>query len=100
MRLGRFLPNAIGEGFRREQLQVLTLFATATVVFLIGLIDDLRGLPARFKLVVRVLGAMLLCLAGVRIGSINLGGGIAIVLAGWPARSPFYGSSESRMPST
>jgi UDP-GlcNAc:undecaprenyl-phosphate GlcNAc-1-phosphate transferase len=77
-----FLPNAIGEGFRREQLQVLALLATATVVFLIGLIDDLRGLPARFKLVVEVLGAMLLYLVGVKIGGINLGGRITIPLGG------------------
>jgi UDP-GlcNAc:undecaprenyl-phosphate GlcNAc-1-phosphate transferase len=79
-----FLPNIIGEGFRRAQLQILTLLATATVVFLIGLIDDLRGLPARFKFAVEVLGAMLLCLVGVKIGSIGLGGGIAISL-GWLA---------------
>lgn len=69
-----FLNNRIGERFREVQLQVIALLGCATGVFLIGLIDDLRGLPARFKFVVELLGAVILCLVGVRIGVIGIGG--------------------------
>jgi UDP-GlcNAc:undecaprenyl-phosphate GlcNAc-1-phosphate transferase len=81
-----FLPNAIGGGFGREPLPVLMLFAAATGVFGIGLIDDLRGLPARFKFVAELAGAGALCLVGVRISDIGLGPGTEIALGwlGWP----------------
>jgi UDP-GlcNAc:undecaprenyl-phosphate GlcNAc-1-phosphate transferase len=77
-----FLDNRIGEWFRDMQLRVITLLGCATGVFLIGLIDDLRGVPARIKFLVESLGAVALCLVGVRIGSIGFGEGHAIDL-GW-----------------
>jgi UDP-GlcNAc:undecaprenyl-phosphate GlcNAc-1-phosphate transferase len=77
-----FLNNTIGQTFRGVRLQVMTLLGSATTVFLIGLIDDLKGLPARSKFAAELLGAGTLCLAGVRIGSIGLGDGPAISL-GW-----------------
>jgi len=77
-----FLNNLIGERFRDVRLPVVTLLCSATCVFLVGLVDDLRGLPARFKFMVELLGAGALCLAGVRIGNIDFGGGTAISL-GW-----------------
>ncbi|MEN6577684.1 MAG: MraY family glycosyltransferase [Phycisphaerales bacterium] len=76
-----FLNNRIGERFREVQLQVVTLLGCATGVFLIGLIDDLRGLPARFKFLVELLGALALCFVGVRIGGIGIGG--HTVYLGW-----------------
>ena len=51
-----FLNNRIGERFREVQLQVVALLGCASGVFLIGLIDDLRGLPARFKFVAEQIG--------------------------------------------
>ena len=77
-----FLNNAIGERFRDVRLQVVALLCSATSVFLIGLVDDLRVLPARFKFMVELLGAGALCLVGVRISNISFGGGTAISL-GW-----------------
>jgi UDP-GlcNAc:undecaprenyl-phosphate/decaprenyl-phosphate GlcNAc-1-phosphate transferase len=77
-----FLSNEIGRRFREVRVEVVTLLLAATAVFVIGLIDDLRGLPARFKFLVELIGAAALCLAGVRIGTIELGGGYAIHL-GW-----------------
>lgn len=65
-----FLHNAIGEAFRHVRLQVVTLFCSASAVFIIGLLDDLRGLPARFKFLAELLAAGSLCLVGVRISSI------------------------------
>ena len=67
-----FLNNTIGQTFRAVQTQVVTLLACASAVFVIGLIDDLKGLPARFKFAAEVLGAGALCVAGVRIGDVGL----------------------------
>jgi UDP-GlcNAc:undecaprenyl-phosphate GlcNAc-1-phosphate transferase len=69
-----FLDNAIGRTFRDIRPQALTLLGCASGIFLIGLIDDLRGLPARFKFVAELLGAGALCLVGVRISDIGFGG--------------------------
>jgi UDP-GlcNAc:undecaprenyl-phosphate GlcNAc-1-phosphate transferase len=77
-----FLNNTIGRMFRDVRPQVITLLCSASAVFLIGLIDDLRGLPARFKFVAELFGAGALCLVGVRIGDISLGEGLTIRL-GW-----------------
>ena len=65
------LNNSIGEAFHSIQIQVITLIATGTSVFLIGLVDDLHGLRARYKLIIQVTAAMALCLAGVRIDSLD-----------------------------
>ncbi len=69
-----FLNNRIGDTFSNVRVQVITLLCAATAVFVIGLIDDLRGLPVRFKFMVELLGAAALCLVGVRIGNIGIGG--------------------------
>ncbi len=81
-----FLNNAIGEAFRHVRLQVVTLFCSASVVFMIGLLDDLRGLPARFKFLVELLAAGSLCLVGVRISSISVTEQwtLQLGLLGWP----------------
>jgi len=65
-----FLNNTIGDAFRNKQLQLITLFCSATFIFLIGLVDDLKGLPARFKFLAELLAACSLCFVGVRISSI------------------------------
>jgi UDP-GlcNAc:undecaprenyl-phosphate GlcNAc-1-phosphate transferase len=76
-----FLDNQIGERFQEVWPRVVTLLGCATGVFLIGLIDDLRGLPARFKFMVELLGALVLCIVGVRISNIGIGG--YVVHSGW-----------------
>ncbi len=77
-----FLNSTIGRTFRSVWPQVVTLLVCASGVFVIGLIDDLRGLPARLKFVAELLGAGILCWMGVRIGDISLGAGLTIHL-GW-----------------
>jgi len=67
-----FLDNNIGKAFHRLQGQVVTLLAAGTSIFLTGLVDDLRGLRARHKLLVQVAAAAAMCLAGVRIDSLNV----------------------------
>jgi UDP-GlcNAc:undecaprenyl-phosphate GlcNAc-1-phosphate transferase len=81
-----FLNNNIGGQFRAVRPQVVTLLAAATVIFAVGLVDDLRGLPATVKFLVELLGAVALCGVGVRIDSVDLGGPSALALGwlGWP----------------
>lgn len=54
------------------QLKLIALFFTASLIFLVGLVDDLRGLPARFKLIVETLAAGIVCFAGIRVTSISI----------------------------
>jgi UDP-GlcNAc:undecaprenyl-phosphate GlcNAc-1-phosphate transferase len=80
-----FLDHASSGRFREMRLQVATLLGSATGIFLLGLLDDLRGLQARYKFVAELLGAGVLCLVGVRISSIGLGGsGISLGWLGCP----------------
>lgn len=69
-----FLDNSIGEAFRGMQTQVLTLLVVGTFIFLTGLVDDLCGIGARYKLLAQVAAAVAMCLAGVRINSLNFAG--------------------------
>ncbi len=77
-----FLRNDIGEAFRDVRLQVTALLGSATFIFLLGLVDDLRHLPAGFKLLAELAAAGVLCLAGVRIDEIGLVDGYRVSL-GW-----------------
>ena len=67
-----FLNNDIGRSFREMHIQLLALFGSAAFIFFIGLIDDLKGLPAKFKLISEFLASGLLCFAGVHITSIDV----------------------------
>jgi len=66
------IDNVIGEAFRAMWLRMTTLLCTSSFIFLVGLVDDLRGLPARIKFAAEVLAAVGLCAAGIRIESIGL----------------------------
>ncbi len=79
-----FLSNSIGQLFRDKWLPLLTMFGCATLIFVIGLIDDLKGLPARVKLLVEFLAAVALCIVGVRISSIG-------IIEGWTLQLGFSG---------
>jgi len=67
-----FLDNKIGEAFRDKPLQLVSLLCTATCIFLIGLIDDIRGLPARFKFLAEIVAAGTLCYVGVQIKNVAI----------------------------
>lgn len=53
--------------------QALALLLGGGVMLTMGLIDDVRGLPARFKLLVQLLAAGGVCAAGIRIEHVQLG---------------------------
>jgi len=67
-----FLNNGVGEAFRRVRFPLLTFLGSATLIFLVGLVDDLRGLPAKCKCVAELFIALVLCLAGIQISEIAL----------------------------
>jgi len=68
-----FLPNVIGDTLQDIQLRLIILFSAAGFVFLIGLIDDIRGLRARVKFVVELAAAITVCAVGIRIKSVAVG---------------------------
>ena len=65
-----FLSSTVSNAFRDIRLQLTTLFCTATFIFFIGLVDDLKRLPARFKFLVELLAGCALCMVGVRVSAI------------------------------
>jgi UDP-GlcNAc:undecaprenyl-phosphate GlcNAc-1-phosphate transferase len=77
------LNNVIGRAFRDMWPQLMTLLSSAAFVFLIGLVDDLKGLPARFKFLAELAAAGALCLVGVRINSIAITPDCIVHLGGW-----------------
>ncbi len=67
------LLNGTSRYVHREMvLKLVALFLSASVVFLVGLIDDLKSLPAKFKFLVEIWAAAVLCLAGISISSVSL----------------------------
>jgi UDP-GlcNAc:undecaprenyl-phosphate GlcNAc-1-phosphate transferase len=77
-----FLDNNIGEAFRRAQTQIVALLAAGTFIFIVGLIDDLRGMRVRHKLLAQIVAATAICLAGVRIDLLGVANLITVNL-GW-----------------
>lgn len=67
-----FLDNSIGEAFRSIQVQAVSLLAAGTFIFLAGFVDDIYGIRVRHKLLAQLAAAVVMCLAGVRIESLNV----------------------------
>lgn len=65
--------NNIGEAFRDDRVQIITILAGGLCMFIMGLLDDVRGLRPRFKLLCQVIAALAVCVVGVRIKSLTLG---------------------------
>jgi UDP-GlcNAc:undecaprenyl-phosphate GlcNAc-1-phosphate transferase len=78
-----FVDNAVGEAFRGIRRQVTALLGAATFIFVVGLIDDLRSLPARVKCGAELAAAVALCLVGIRITDIAINSSRVIPLGGW-----------------
>lgn len=67
-----FLQNAIGDAFGEIQIKVITLLSAAAFVFVVGLIDDIKGLRARMKLLAQLAAATIVCAVGIRIKSVTV----------------------------
>lgn len=62
--------NIIGDAFQKIQSQITVLLFAATFIFVIGLVDDIRGLRARVKFFAELAAALALCFLGIKIESI------------------------------
>ncbi len=78
------LDNAIGQAFREVQTPLIAVLAAAVFMLVVGLIDDIRGLPAKTKLIVQLIAAAAVCGFGVRIQSFSVAGWF-ILDFGWLA---------------
>lgn len=70
-----------------EIKKAIVLFAAVTFIFIVGLLDDVKHLKAKTKLICQFLAAVLICIMGYRISKITISENITInfgVLS-WPA---------------
>ena len=67
-----FLRNPIGDSFRLIQPKIVALLVAAGFVFIVGLVDDIKGLPVRAKFLAQFIAALIVCNAGIRITGIPL----------------------------
>jgi UDP-GlcNAc:undecaprenyl-phosphate GlcNAc-1-phosphate transferase len=68
------LDNVIGRAFRGVRTELIALVAGSLLVFVIGLLDDVRGLRVSTRLLVEVAAAVLVCALGIRIGTVSIAG--------------------------
>jgi UDP-GlcNAc:undecaprenyl-phosphate/decaprenyl-phosphate GlcNAc-1-phosphate transferase len=76
--LGGFRSESAGDPFLW-----LGLLAGGTVLFAVGLWDDLRGLPPLAKLVAQFAAASIVCAYGFRIDGLSVGPDLEYSLGGW-----------------
>jgi len=55
------LPNVIGEAFRDILPKLIVLLSAAGFMFLVGLLDDIKGLRARIKFAAQMSAAVAVC---------------------------------------
>lgn len=67
-----FLPNVISETNRNTLPGLIVMFSAATFIFIVGLIDDIKGLRARIKFYVELIAAFAVCAIGIRIKSVAI----------------------------
>ena len=81
-----FLSNVIGDTFRDIPPGVIALLCAATFVFLVGLIDDIRGLSGKIKLLSLIIASLVICASGSRIDSLSIGTILTLKfpLLSWP----------------
>jgi UDP-GlcNAc:undecaprenyl-phosphate GlcNAc-1-phosphate transferase len=81
-----FQDSAFLQSFGPGQTkQFAAILASGSFIFLIGLLDDLRGLRALLKLAAQILAAVVVCGAGIRIGQIPQLGYLPLGVWDWPA---------------
>jgi len=83
--LALYLHSAIGDG-GGIQAKIIVLLCAVSLVFIVGLVDDIKNLRARIKLFVQLVAAMAVCAAGIRFKSLVITESIAfdLGLLSWP----------------
>jgi UDP-N-acetylmuramyl pentapeptide phosphotransferase/UDP-N-acetylglucosamine-1-phosphate transferase len=67
------LDNRIGEALRNDWLQILAILGGGLFMCIVGLIDDVRGLRPKIKLLCQLAAALAVCASGARIEQLHLG---------------------------
>jgi UDP-GlcNAc:undecaprenyl-phosphate GlcNAc-1-phosphate transferase len=66
-----FLSDILGAvHLPASQVRIIALLGSASFMFFIGLVDDIRGLRARFKLICQLSAAIVVCVFGIRVSSV------------------------------
>lgn len=68
-----FLDNGIGRSFREAGVEFTVLLAAATLMFVVGLIDDLRSVPGWVKLLCLIAASLVVCASGATLRSFSVG---------------------------
>jgi len=68
------LDNDVGRRFQANGLELSAVVGGAMTLLLVGLMDDVRGLRARHKLLAQIGASLAVCAVGVRLDSISLSG--------------------------
>ncbi len=80
------MDNEIGRAFRNIQGQVAALLVGGLFMFLVGLVDDIRDLKVRYKLLAQIIAAAGVCAVGIRIDEISIDGWVTFEFhwLAWP----------------
>jgi UDP-GlcNAc:undecaprenyl-phosphate GlcNAc-1-phosphate transferase len=62
-----FLDNGIGHTFRGIWIKVVCMLAASSLMFAVGLLDDLKGLRVRTRLIAQTMAGLIVCFAGIHI---------------------------------
>jgi UDP-GlcNAc:undecaprenyl-phosphate GlcNAc-1-phosphate transferase len=62
-----YLNNGIGQAFRGIWVKVVCMLGASSLIFGVGLLDDLKGLRVKTKLGAQILAGLVVCCAGIHI---------------------------------
>ncbi|HDY65247.1 MAG TPA: undecaprenyl/decaprenyl-phosphate alpha-N-acetylglucosaminyl 1-phosphate transferase [Phycisphaerae bacterium] len=74
----------MGNIFAELKGGLIVLFATSAFIFLVGLVDDLRGMRATLKLLGQIIAAVVVCSFGIRIDTIMGVDWMGLSWLSWP----------------
>jgi len=66
------LSNNIGQAFRGIWVKVTCMLVASSLIFGVGLLDDLKNIRTRTKLIVQIVAGLLVCLAGIHIDKLAI----------------------------
>ena len=69
-----FLNNVIGDAFRGIQTKFFAVIFASSLMFVVGLADDLGTVRARYKLFAQLAASIIVCSFGIRIEAISVQG--------------------------
>jgi UDP-GlcNAc:undecaprenyl-phosphate GlcNAc-1-phosphate transferase len=65
-----FLNNGVGHTFRDIWIKVVCMLAASSLMFAVGLLDDLKGLRVKTRLMAQIIAGLIVCFAGIHIDKI------------------------------